>query len=234
MTEAEWLACGDPQAMLRLPRAGSNERQLRLFACACCRRVGGLLADFTVRAALIVAERFADGLATDAERSSARKAAQQAAQGRGVTTRPTAPKWARRAASAVYYAAARSAAEAACNAPQLAVEALVWEAGGYGASEAPDIQIAENAAQADLLRDIVGNPFRPRPALARLAPRGGEATIRALAAAIYEERSFDQAPILADALEDAGCPDEDVLSHLRSPGPHVRGCRVIDLIRARP
>jgi hypothetical protein len=51
-----------------------------------------------------------------------------------------------------------------------------------------------------------------------------------LAEAIYAERTFDRLPILADALEDAGCFEERVLSHLRSPGPHVRGCWALDLV----
>jgi hypothetical protein len=51
-----------------------------------------------------------------------------------------------------------------------------------------------------------------------------------LAEAIYEERAFDRMPILADALEEAGCADADVLRHCRDPGPHVRGCWVLDLI----
>src|SRR5947209_1294537 len=88
-----------------------------------------LLKDERARDALIVAEGFADGLVDDVQRSAARKAAQQAAQPRGVVARPDAPRWARRAASAVYYARARIAMEAAWNARQLAVEVLLWKAG---------------------------------------------------------------------------------------------------------
>ena len=51
-----------------------------------------------------------------------------------------------------------------------------------------------------------------------------------LAQAIYEERRFGDLPVLADALEEAGCTDADILSHCRGPGPHVRGCWVVDLL----
>ena len=51
-----------------------------------------------------------------------------------------------------------------------------------------------------------------------------------LAQTIYEQRAFDRLPILADALTDAGCQDESILTHLRGPGPHVRGCWVVDLV----
>jgi hypothetical protein len=81
-----------------------------------------------------------------------------------------------------------------------------------------------------LLRCIFGNPFRPAPSLAPavLAWNGG--TVPKLAAAIYEERAFDRLPILADALEDAGCTDADILGHCRGGGEHVRDCWVVDLV----
>ena len=51
-----------------------------------------------------------------------------------------------------------------------------------------------------------------------------------MAEAIYEERTFEQLPILTDALEDAGCNNSDILNHCRQPGVHVRGCWVVDLL----
>jgi hypothetical protein len=84
--------------------------------------------------------------------------------------------------------------------------------------------------QCQLLRDIFGNPFRPLPRLnpSWLAAEGG--TVPKLAASIYEERAFDRLPILADALEEAGCDAAELLTHLRGPGPHVRGCWAVDLL----
>jgi hypothetical protein len=80
-----------------------------------------------------------------------------------------------------------------------------------------------------LLHEVFGNPFRPATVNSTwLAWNGG--TIRNIAQAIYDERAFDRMPILADALEDAGCDNADILRHCREPGEHVRGCWVIDLL----
>jgi hypothetical protein len=95
----------------------------------------------------------------------------------------------------------------------------------------------ELAAQASLLRDLFGNPFRPPPSIdpSWLAWSGG--TILRLAQAAYEGRALPSGElevgrlaVLADAMEDAGCTDPDLLSHLRGPGPHVRGCFVVDAL----
>jgi len=85
---------------------------------------------------------------------------------------------------------------------------------------------AERPELCSLVRDIFGNPFRP----VCFDPAWATATAVRLAASMYEERDFGAVPILGDALEDAGCGDADMLRHLRSPGPHVRGCWVLDLV----
>jgi hypothetical protein len=77
-----------------------------------------------------------------------------------------------------------------------------------------------------LLRDIFGNPFRP----VTLDPRWLTSSVLDLGRAIYDERAIERMPILADALMDAGCDNEEVLNHCRGDGPHVRGCWVVDLI----
>jgi hypothetical protein len=80
-----------------------------------------------------------------------------------------------------------------------------------------------------LLRDIFGNPFRPVTIDANwLTP-----TVQNFATAIYDDRAFDRLPILADALEDSGCTNQDILNHCRSGGEHVRGCWVVDLLLGR-
>ncbi|MBA4062425.1 MAG: hypothetical protein C0501_01720 [Isosphaera sp.] len=81
-------------------------------------------------------------------------------------------------------------------------------------------------ARPDLLRCVFGNPFRPVTA----EPRWLTSTVVQLAAGVYADRAFDRLPILADALQDAGCDDDQVLTHLRGPGPHARGCWVVDLV----
>jgi hypothetical protein len=80
-----------------------------------------------------------------------------------------------------------------------------------------------------IIRDIFGNPFRPTAA----DPYWITSTAAALARSVYAERAFDRLPILADALEDAGCDQSDVLAHCRGDGPHARGCWAVDLILGR-
>jgi hypothetical protein len=84
----------------------------------------------------------------------------------------------------------------------------------------------EKTEQAALSRDIIGNPFRP----ITCDPAWRTSTVLALAQGIYDERAFDRMPILADALQDADCDNAGILDHCRGPGPHVRGCWVVDLL----
>src|SRR5262249_27365406 len=91
----------------------------------------------------------------------------------------------------------------------------------------PTSQPAERSAQCSLLRDIFGPlPFHP----VTLNPAWRTSNVTALAQSIYDDRAFDRLPILADALEDAGCDNADILNHCRQPGEHVRGCWVVDLV----
>jgi hypothetical protein len=80
-----------------------------------------------------------------------------------------------------------------------------------------------------MLREIFGNPFRP----VSIDPIWRTPQALALARTAYEERRFEELPLLADALEEAGCTDEAILAHCRGLGPHVRGCWVVDLVLAR-
>jgi hypothetical protein len=205
MTEAEWLAGTEPEQLLAFIRAKASERKLRLFACACCRRIWGLLSDDRSRKAVMTVERFADGLVTRQQLRAARAYAADAyafAQGGS------------------YYAPAAHAA--ACAAEEVG-EAACCAAGH------PAIRNIEETAQAALLRDLFGNPF-PRITLNPAWLTGNGGTVVQLAQTIYEERRFADLPILADALEEAGCSNPDILAHCRSEGPHVRGCWVVDLI----
>jgi len=88
---------------------------------------------------------------------------------------------------------------------------------------------AEFEAQAALVREIFGNPFRP----VTFEAEWRTSTVLALARQMYESSDFSVAPILADALEDSGCDNADILNHCRGPGPHVRGCWVCDLVLSK-
>jgi hypothetical protein len=100
--------------------------------------------------------------------------------------------------------------------------------GTYGTA-----QRDEEAAHCALVREIFGNPFCP----VRFEPRWRTIAVSRLAQTAYDKRVLPQGhldparlAILADALVEAGCDNEDILGHLRGPGPHVRGCHVLDLI----
>jgi len=81
-------------------------------------------------------------------------------------------------------------------------------------------------SNATLLRDIFGNPFKP----VAFDPDWRTSDVTAMSRGMYETRDFAAMPILADALQDAGCENADILDHCRGPGPHVRGCWVVDLV----
>jgi hypothetical protein len=214
MTDSQWLRGHDMLGMLRHANGCAGNRKLRLFACACCRRFFHLLPSDEARHALACAEGAADGTVKFAEMAAARRAF--------AVLRPrTAREWASNSAS---FAATRSAKEAALAAYSTSAEVVRALGQPYEAHE---------PYYADLLRDIVGNPFRPRA----LAAAWRTATVTALARAAYEERLLPEGSlgparlaVLADALEEAGCTDGELLAHLRGSGPHVRGCWVLDLI----
>jgi hypothetical protein len=226
MTEEEWLACTDLQKMLEFLRGRASARKLRLFACACCRSTWHLLTDERSRRAVEVAERYADGEATGEEMAAARAAAEV------VALDPTGDDaW--EAAEAVARDAAWDAAEAVAWKAAWAAARAAWDAAEDTGAAAWD------AASAALLRDIFGNPFRRvRVESAWLAWQGG--IVPRLAQAAYEHRHLPEGhldparlAVLADALEDAGCQDDELLGHLRGPGPHVRGCWVVDQLLGR-
>jgi hypothetical protein len=92
------------------------------------------------------------------------------------------------------------------------------------------LPVHQNKQLCDLIRDIFGNPLRELPSVALAWPAWNDSTVHKMAQAIFADHSFDHLPILADALADAGCDNTDILSHCRGPGPHVRGCWVVDLL----
>ena len=239
MTEAEWLASDCPYLMLEhldaiTPSAESEDpavwpvgRKLRLFAVACCRRIEHLLTDPRSRAGLAMMERYVDGRATKAD---LRKAIEGAAKVTWDYERETDGRY--QAATAACTALEdiqddfQDIGEAAEHAAD-AVTGAIPEGTPYRDELYTAVHNDELNQQAALLRDIFGNPFRP----VAVDPSWLTSDVLALARGIYDERAFDRMPILADALQDAGCDNDDVLTHCRDASRvHVRGCWVVDLL----
>ena len=225
MTEAEWLACDKPGPMLDFLKGKASDRKLRLFACACVRRAWHLLAD-SGRQAVEAAEAYADGMidteTLKAASCAAHKPVDEEIEAANIS-------WHGFSLSPPL-SAADAAFEASNSMDSDITRHLVPLHAARAAQDALGSAGGECAAQAVLLRDILGNPFHPPlpPPAAILA--WNDRTVHRITLAIYDERAFDRMTILADALQDAACTDADILSHLRGPGPHVRGCWVVDLL----
>ena len=246
MNEQDWLSSTDPTAMLRYVTGTEDgergnghrlvsARKLRLFACACCRQVWHLLTDDATcgrcngkgsyhssitrdsridhpcadcsgigrinrsRRAVETAERYADGEATEEERQQASCAALRATEG----------------------------------SPTNAV--VAWASLGdtpQGAAQHAVNIVAGKPALAAILRCIVGNPYKPvrlttvlvggNMGLPHARPPWLTPTVLRIAATIYAEQRWDETGVLADALEDAGCSDADLLAHLRGKPYRMR------------
>jgi hypothetical protein len=211
MTEAEWFGSDDPLPMLDFLRGKVGMRKLRLLLVGVARQLWHDLEDDRSRRAIEVAELYADGKAEADQMSQA--------------------AW-----------LAGKAREESWTGKMLEARTLAWvTVSDHEGDEADDLTwpvtlAGEMVAKGDgdpypdfvaeLTRCIFGNPFQ-RVAADRfwLTP-----TVIQLALGVYDERAFDRLPILADALEDAGCTDATLLDHLRGPGPHVRGCFALDLV----
>jgi hypothetical protein len=237
MTEAEWLGCHDPTKMLGLLRGKMSDRKFRLFAVGCCRRISHLLTDARSRNAVNVLERYADLLVSAAEAEEARDAAEAARQDHLDDSHHTHSGPGNAELAVVYAITTRNLGYEAVTAAGCAAEAAraaIGDATGYCTNEfkwtaAWSIECLE---QCRLLRDICIYPGGYRGiGPAWLGWNNG--IVPALADGIYADGAFDRLAVLADALEDAGCTDQAILDHLRSPGPHVRGCWAVDFVTAR-
>jgi len=219
VTAEEWLACTDPLEMLAFLFAhpGYSERKMRLFAVACYWQVEEFHWDEPLFDAEVEAmEQYADRRIGRAGLLAASLAhLRQLFPGEEDSALQFVTEEADYAAWMAQWAAERSRY----------AEDGAWPAG------------AAEAGQADLLRDLFGNPFRPSPRLPAAILVWNDGTIRRLAEGIYEERQMPRGTldtarlaVLADALLDAGCDNEDLIQHCRDAGSHVRGCWPLDLI----
>jgi hypothetical protein len=201
MTEKEWLGGKQPKQMLNFVQDKSSDRKLRLFVCGYFRTLLPHYHDEPTSVALEALET--------SERFADGLANAEEMEACRTKARTTARAGNEPSQLAVSYAAF-------LNVPR-AVEQVF----GNITTE------TDRRNKAQLLHDLWGPlPFRNLPIeRSWLTPK-----VVKLAQSIYDDRAFDRLPVLADALEDAGCHDADILSHCKESVPHVRGCWVLDLI----
>jgi hypothetical protein len=216
MSEEEWLAAGDPATLVNAMR-GKRDRKLRLLFCACARTVWDMLDQPLYRTAVEIGERLADGLADPAEVAAVRDDLCPGPHFTGPAV-----------GQAAYWAVADGfPVWVLWNIADLHAARAAGQARRAGRSSLPRGAFRRFRRDlADLGREVLGNPFRPFT----FDPQWRTADVVGLARGIYEDRAFDRLPLLADALMDAGCAEEQLLAHCRSDGPHVRGCWVVDLV----
>jgi hypothetical protein len=211
MDETQWQLSKDPLRMLAVLNGRGGARKYRLFAAACCRLIWDRFPDDRNRALVATVERHPDGDFHDPELNSAITAS-SAEESRW---RDLPAYWAAKWLGRSYYK----------TTPENGASVAIIKA----LSSVED-KPAMEAGMADFARDVFGPlAFRSVTIEAHwLTP-----VVRGLAESIYNDRCFDRLPILADALEEAGCDRRDLLSHLRGDDPHVLGCWGLDLALGR-
>ncbi|VTT97628.1 Uncharacterized protein (Fragment) OS=uncultured bacterium PE=4 SV=1 [Gemmataceae bacterium] len=234
MTEDEWLTCLDVRTLTKFLPQPLSRRKATLAVCGYGYRVEGFVPSPWVIDYLTQAEREADGstlpeisfeeasrrvrlLDSEFAANSAPKAICYALLWSVYTTSGSRPF----IGPANYQALRAAVAQFRNPDPRFSFNPKEHSPDWVAAYE------DEEVCQAAIVRDIFGNPFRP----VAVDPAWLTADVVALARGIYEERAFDRMPILADALQDAGCDNDDVLTHCRdASATHVRGCWVVDLV----
>lgn len=255
MNEEEWLKYSEPTAMLRLIREWASQRKVRLFACGCCRASSWFMSLQRGGNVLEVAELWADGLT---HRSSVRDAADAidvASDGPDYDfTRPAVEMGL--CAEDPYIAAQytlpwmgnRYTRDLRCanlircvignpfdyRPPPILTSQPIRPTRLFAKGLRELVKLVTEGTEPldklELRRKPVPKVHRPPPTLPPLMQSWLTSDVLALARQMYESRDFSAMPILADALQDAGCDNPDVLNHCREPGVHVRGCWVVDLV----
>jgi hypothetical protein len=224
MTEAEWLASTDLAALLteRTARLGKDKRRLRLFSIACCRQLGRWVHNERLWKCLDASERYADGKLKDAgldhwtaEANKSWTATEQSPQ--RIRNKPAVIR--------CHHAIAYTCLADRYGAYGRAAGIILGASKEFGKPFVEEMRTLFPR----LFRDIFRNPYRR----VRFDPGWRTAAVVGLAEAMYASREFDGMPVLADALEEAGCVEADVLAHCREAGPHARGCWVVDLARGQ-
>jgi hypothetical protein len=247
MTEAQWLECIYPELMLTHLGERVSPRKKRLYACACVRRIWPLLDDKRLRRAVRRAERFADGQATPEEMRSALRVVSRLRE-RLQRVERRHPTWMARAARAAAQAVEailpasgpvlqhprdlREPPDVVSATREARTTARAAEALRETPEEPPRARRRRRLASLDaveLIREIFGNPFHPVTVDPAWLSWNNN-TVQRMARVIYEDRRLRHLPVLADALEEAGCGHAEMLTHCRAPVEHARGCWVIDAL----
>jgi hypothetical protein len=233
MTEQDWLTSSDPVLLMCGLQNRISQRKCDLFDLACAEGVSAAWPDPFCREYHSYMSRVVEGYdPPDDEFDQLRDAIDELVRS---TWDNAQSRFDERGSldQTVIEAVRRYDAVALLSSVQVSMEWWFWlnsielVAIPTTPQEAADaIQLGTYRDHLPLLRCIVGNPFRP----VTCNPSWRTSTAVSLAEAIYAERAFDRLPILADALEEAGCTQPDVLTHCRGDGPHARGCWVVDLI----
>ena len=205
MTEEEWMSCHEPAELLAsLPIAVAPYR-LWQYVLLCLR---GVRADTS--AELLQRQLRGEVAVEELHRHRDELLAQAARRSGGARSQGRKPV-------RIPLDAQRASAGLALFAPS------PWRAADFVTSETVHLL---QRLQCEWLRCLFSNPFRP----VAFDPAWRTETAVGIARGIYEERAFERMPILADALQDAGCDHPDILAHCREPGVHDRGCWVVDLL----
>jgi hypothetical protein len=231
MTEAEWLkCCDDPTVMLYHMPGWPTPRQQRHFELACCRLFGKALPKKSARL-VELGEFFVDGQIDLQEVKAACEAEQDRLGDRAVSWLLSPEESVLRVATNLAHAdQSRPDTHIARSTVDLAMQAQPPRPGAaFDSNRYHRLYRSFRQDVATILHDILGNPWQKSTVQPHLLVWEGGTVVR-LAGAIYEQRRYADLPILADALEEAGCSDGRVLDHCRKPGTHVRGCWVLDAI----
>ncbi len=226
MTEADWLACDDPNPMLEFLRDRGDDRKFRLFAVSAVWPYVVAFGDDRTREVLEVIHEASDGRLN--REDLCRERDKIGEWGSWMPYRkPTGDLITRAAGVGLYPEPIDSAFRMASAVTFLETVAPLDPAdeGAQGRTREELGRLSRSRLTSNV-RDIFGNPFRS----VGIRRQWRTSTAVALASQMYESRDFSPMPILADALQDAGCEDAAVLDHCRGPGPHARGCWVVDML----
>jgi biotin carboxyl carrier protein len=242
VTESDWATCTDPQAMLSsLWDRGASDRKFRLYACAMARWLALGRPDGVLLRTVELVEQGADAGTLEGCREGLAAVRAELIGAYYDRPRPLAPRY-------VSVGSVVSPSSVVClllammvfNEVQAAQHGIVVETMflpedfvDYGSHLYRLLPLTpgeharyQRGDAVGLLRDIFGDPFRE----VMLDPAWRTEAVVGLARGMYETRNFSPMPVLADALEDAGCADPGVLAHCRATTPHTRGCFVVDAV----